>query len=323
MSHFPLPLLWGLPLCVGSWAAAWVNDGGITLGAATVQSARPLRHAPIAQEENLLAPPPLRVLSASLLSDELLEGVLPWPRWAGVSYIIDWPSATNAYGKFPPHIRRTSGTAEDILAQQPDIVLVSSYNKAITNFQLTSAQVPVHIVRGTPRFKQLLQEWEKLGPLLGLEKEIGKRTKKARRTISAIEEDARTFDTQAQALLLQGMFSYGGESLQSDCLKMAGLKNVFVDKKWGTNPSVNVEHLLFLSPDIIFVAGDTKKLRKATFQDLPPGIPWSGVKAYQNKAVFVVPGPWMSSVSHHALLACQAYLDARVLLEKEETKTTP
>jgi ABC-type Fe3+-hydroxamate transport system substrate-binding protein len=115
------------------------------------------------------------------------------------------------------------------------------------------------------------------------------------------------------------MFSYGGETIQGDCLRQAGLSNVLEDYRFGPNPTLNAEELLALAPEIVFLAGETSVPRRARRDELPAGIPWAAVPAHQRGAVFVVPAAWMASITHHALLSCRAYLDmAGVVLENRK-----
>lgn len=250
-----------------------------------------------------------RVVSASLMSDELLEGVLPWQRWAAVSYVVDWPQSTPASSRFPRDLRRTSGNTEDILALSPDLVVVSAYNNALTAFQLRDLGIPIASVASPSTFDDLFRVWMDLAVRVGYPAEAEAKIREARRALSEIHTIAKARPARVRALLLQGSFSYGGASLQGDCLRHAGLENLLEAESWGANPQVNAEQLLHLDPDVIYVADDVPAPRRMPPGDLPVGYPWRALRAYETRSLVAVPSSWMASISHHALLACRAYAE--------------
>lgn len=277
------------------------QGGALHIGSARVNEVR-LKPAP-----RSLARDPQRVVSGSLLSDELLEGVLPWERWAAVTYIVDWPESTPASSRFPSDLRRTSGKTEDILSLAPDLVVVSAYNNALTVFQLQDLGLSIYSISSPSTFQGLFEVWAQLGDRIGERVRAQEKIGAARQTLSEIRTIAQSGGTKRRALLLQGTFSYGGISLQGDGLRQAGLENVLEDEAWGANPQVNGEQLLHLDPDVIYVAHDLDEPRRMRRDELPVGYPWEALRAYETRSIIAVPSSWMASISHHALLASLAY----------------
>lgn len=284
-------------------ASLWLSTqkgGALHVGPAQVNEVR-RKSAPRSDRA------PQRVVSGSLLSDELLEGVLPWEKWAAVTYVVDWPTSTPAASRFPAGLRRTSGKTEDILSLAPDLVVVSAYNDALTVFQLEDLGLSVYSIPSPSTFEDLFEVWARLGDRVGEGARAREKIGAARQVLSEIRAIAESGGPRRRALLLQGMFSYGGTSLQGDALRQAGLENVLEDAAWGANPQVNAEQLLHLDPDVIYVAHDLDEPRRMTPGELPVGYPWTALRANETRSIIFVPSSWMASISHHALLASHAY----------------
>lgn len=308
----------------GSLGVSSLSAGPPQLGETTVfENAAALSSGGIRSLASGDKAPPMvrgRVSSASLLSDELLFEILPWQRWAAVSYIVDWSSSTPIAGKVPQTIHRTSGTSEDLIGLSSSLIVVSNFNNALTSFQLRNAGAELYVLEAQTTFEELFTEWQKLGDFIDCTANTTKKLAELRQEIRAIKSLASDiFPTSGakqgrhRALLMQGMFSYGPDTIQGDCLRMAGFENALSGEDFGPNPQLNVELLVQLAPDYIFVAGQTEAPRRAQLADLPVGIPWSGIHAVQNSQVFMVPGSWMASISHHALSACRAYAESHAL----------
>lgn len=290
-------------LALSTSASLWLSTlrgGALHVGAAQVNE---VRLQPTRGSDRV----PQRVVSGSLLSDELLEGVLPWEKWAAVSYVVDFPESTPASSRFPASLRRTSGKTEDILSLAPDLVVVSAYNNALTVFQLQELGLLVYSIPSPSTFDGLFEVWERLGDRIGEAARAREKIGAARQTLSEVRAIAESGGARRRALLLQGAFSYGGTSLQGDGLRQAGLENVLEDEAWGANPQVNGEQLLHLDPDVIYVAHDLDAPRRMRQDELPVGYPWAALRAYETGSIICVPSSWMASISHHALLASLAY----------------
>lgn len=279
--------------------------GRVDLRSARLSSSDGQSHSVRHENGSQQSAPLKRIVSASLLSDELLHGILPWGAWAGVSYVVDWPSASPLHGTFPQEIPRTSGTSEDLLARDADLIVLSPYNNALTALQLKRAGQNVHILRPSRTFEELFIEYRRLGAAIRRRDAVDVRIAKLQAELALHSGDKQ--EEGNTALLLQGMFSYGPDTLIHECLERAGFHNVLSRDDFGTNPKLNVEHLLTLDPLVIFVAADVAEPRRAAPSELNGAIPWQALRATRRGHVFLVPGACMSSISHHALGACRAF----------------
>lgn len=259
-----------------------------------------------------------RVVSASLLSDELLQGILPWRRWAGVSNVVDWPAASATSESFPKNIPRTAAATEDLLSRGADLIVFSAYNNALSIAQLENLGRETYVVPTARNYEELFSNWRNLAARVGCEATARKRIERAERRLTQIRHEALQLGRRRRALLLQGMFSYGPESLQGQCLWEAGFANALSGSRGGSTPELNAEHLLALDPEVLFVASDVPAPRRGAADSLPGGSLFRALKAVRRGRTFLVPGSWMASISHHSLRACEAYLQAARLLDAAE-----
>ncbi len=180
-------------------------------------------------------------------------------------------------GRVPVDIHRTSGTSEDLIRLNSSLIVVSNFNNALTSFQLQNAGAQLYVFEAQTTFEGLFHEWQLLGDFIDTKTSTSRKITELRQEILAIERLNPTVSSSSarsippKALLMQGMFSYGPDTVQGDCLRMAGLENALSEANFGPNPQLNVEHVVQLAPDYIFVAGPTPRPHRAQVDELPAG----------------------------------------------------
>lgn len=323
MSVWPLALA-AAGIALASVAASTQSTGSVIPGAVDVRVA--FRATDLAAEAEQLAARPQprsRVVSASLLSDELLEGMLPWERWLGVSFVVDWPSATPAGNRFPEEIPRTSGTTEDVLSRRPDLVVLSPYNNALAFSQLRNLGVALTVVQTARTYGELFAQWRRLGRIVGTPKATEARIELAKADLWQVRTLAESLPRRPRALLLQGMFSYGSGTLQAAALREAGFDNALDHIEGVLSPQLNVEQVLSLDPDYVFVAASVAELETGSVSQLPESAQLAHLSAAKEGRVCAIPGSWMASISHHSLLASRAYVDCALQRERQAAAPEP
>ncbi len=292
-----------LALALASLAAASRAPGEVDVGrgdfrAGEGEPARLVRGAPCNRAGTG------RVVSAALLSDELLLDTLPSSRLVGVSYVVDWKRSTPAYGRFPAAMARVSGAAEEVLLLEPESVVVSDYTSGATEAQLASAGVCVLRVRAPRTFEDLFAEAEELGLALSAEAAASRVVQTARARLATLA--SLPPPRARRALLVQSPYAYGRRTLQDDCLRYAGLENALTSD-FAPTPTLSVERLASVAPDVVFLATDTEVPRPLRAAQRPRGAGFDQIAALERGAAFEIPASWMASLSHHALDACEAY----------------
>jgi ABC-type Fe3+-hydroxamate transport system substrate-binding protein len=246
---------------------------------------------------------PRRVVTASLLVEDLLLGILPEERWAGISFVVDWSSSTPASTLFSKKIPRVNGNAESILGARPDLVILSDFNQFSTIAQLSEAEVPVYRVKSPRDFDELFETWQELGERVGWAEVTRDRMAPYQARVRAL----RGSSPPLRVLLLQGRFSYGPGSLHDACLHHVGLQNIVTDRARGTTPELGTEELATLQPDLVFYAASVESPREVVGGAIPTELPYRDFPASSAPHVYLFPEALLGSISQHVIEACEAY----------------
>lgn len=288
----------GIP-CL-SWAVAAALPGQAELGnpdyARAARTERFMQSAPCRHGS--------RIASAALIADELLLELVDPSRLVALSYVVDDPRVTPAAARAPRGLPRISGSAEHVLAVRPDLVVISDYTGMALAPLLESAGICVHRVAAPKTFVDVLGEVRRAGATFGVAARAERFAAELEARLAGLRRTA-TARRGARVLLVQSGYGYAAGTLQHDCLVQAGLSNVLGELGLDGNVAVTTEQLLLTDPDLVFIAAEVPEPRWA--DELPPGYAWELVRAGRERQVVLVPEPWMASVSHHALAACEAY----------------
>ena len=246
-----------------------------------------------------------RIASASLITDEILIEILPEERLEAVSYVVDWPRSTAAYGRFSPALKRTWGHAEQLLRLDADRILVSEYNGSLPAAHLASAGRCVAQLSAPHSIDEVLQSISWVGRVAGAQAEAGVLLSRLRARLSALPTPSK--GERPRAMVLQGLMVYGGRTVQGDCLSRAGFANVATELGIDKAPTLSAEVLLRLDLDVLFIAADVSEPEEARPADLPAGVLWQQTPVMKRGRIIVVPETWVGSLSQHAIRACEAY----------------
>ncbi|MEM8724529.1 MAG: ABC transporter substrate-binding protein [Pseudomonadota bacterium] len=145
----------------------------------------------------------------------------------------------------------TGGTAEEVLALQPDIVLASIFIAPATRAAFERLGVRVETFGSPNTVEESIAQVHKLADLVG-DRDAGETL--AQRMISVPEQPA---GRELGALLWQpGQIVPGETTLVSEHLRWAGLSSHSAARGLGQADYVSLEALLADPPDILLVAGD-------------------------------------------------------------------
>ena len=74
--------------------------------------------------------PPQRIVSLNLAADEILLALTPPARIAALTYLADDPTYSNVRAEARAMTHKVKANAEQVLALQPDLVIVSAHTNA-------------------------------------------------------------------------------------------------------------------------------------------------------------------------------------------------
>lgn len=195
--------------------------------------------------------------------------------------------ATDRWSNWPESVRRLpklggldDANLELILAQRPDLVLLSSSNRLAARLRALGLTVAELDAEDLPQVQRLLT---KVAALLGVPQQaavqwqvIESDIRKAQAMVPAAARGTRVYFEVSSALYAAGESSYIGQ-----LLTRLGAVNV-VSAQWGPFPKLNPEFVVRAQPDLIMLsATEAEGLVRR------PG--WSQMKAVQRGRICAMP----------------------------------
>ena len=241
--------------------------------------------------------PPQRIVSVTLGTDEILADLIPTSRIAAITQLADNPAISNVAGHYPQHIPRIRGEVEQIIAQQPDLVFVSTYTRAETVRMLLGSQIPV--VR--------LNQFESLADIKHNIQTVARVTgslPQAKQLIASLEQQQASIEAKVSAHARPRVLYYnlnnssdGPGTTLDEMIHLAGGYNVLRETGIRGSQKVREELVIGLQPDIILVSGWNQADGPSPAEQLSNRPAWKNVPAVINKRVYNLKGSWLFSVS--------------------------
>lgn len=201
---------------------------------------------------------PQRIVSLNLCTDQLVAEIVSRERLVGVSKLAADPSLSSMSGQFSG-VKLLSGTTEEVLNLNPDLVIVSDTTAAATLELLRQVGLRVLIVPMASSFEALRANIRAIAVAVG-EANVGEalildfddRLRSARSTVAS--------RPTALAYQVNSLVS-GPDSLLDEILDAAGYHNLARDISTGRTGRVPLESLVTHPPDLLVFAnapGDYK-----------------------------------------------------------------
>lgn len=275
---------------------------GLTLPQAACDQARPWQRAdwrPTA--------PPQRVVVGSVLAAESLLGVLPRERIAGAHLFAADPAyclvAERARG-----LRLLGATTEELLSVQPDLVIVDAFTRAETLALLGAADVPVVRTIDSHDVDDIEHNLRLLGRVTHCEDELAETIRTMRAAIDGVRRGGEDLASWRLLSLDGALHTYGEGSLFDVVARIAGARNVAAEHGVGAFRKLDIEEVLAWRPDAIVLSaaslptgGDPGEQPIPEWMQQCPGI--DRLRCVQQGRLIFVPGPLLSTTSHHLVEA--------------------
>ncbi|QIL73817.1 ABC transporter substrate-binding protein (plasmid) [Diaphorobacter sp. HDW4B] len=166
---------------------------------------------------------PQRIVSLNLCTDQILLQLVPHERIAALSFLSQ-DTRSSALSPLARGMHTVRGNAEEVLALQPDLVLVGTYTTRHTNAMLRRFGIPVVAIPGANSFEEVRAEMRAVAKAVG---------EQARGEELIRQFDARLDQLRASALpndevIMQyrsGGYTAGSNTLYDSIYEAAGLIN--------------------------------------------------------------------------------------------------
>ncbi len=204
--------------------------------------AAPPQHAPTSA--------PKRIVSMSPCIDAILMEVADPKQIAAISHYSKDPHATSIDLKLAQRFKAVSYNIEEVIAENPDLVIATQPIPATTSAALERIGIPlmqVPIPQSVAQSRAQIADIAKRIGRPGAQKDIDDR-------IAAALKRASRMNLQQKALIWQGGLVPGKGTLADEMLAISGYRNVSAAyglQQWDILP---LEPLLSNPPDILFTA---------------------------------------------------------------------
>ena len=188
-------------------------------------------------------------MSMNLCTDALVLSLMPPERIASVSY-LSRASSNSALSGLARRVGVNYGTAEEVLAQKPDLVIAGASSTAATRTLLQRIGAPLIEVPAATDFDQIRVVTRQVGKAVG---ERGRAEALIARMDATLADLARTRPERRIAVAgWDGSGAVPGEGTMFDAiLTAAGGVNVAAGMHGDSAGSFDLEQLLSVHPDVL------------------------------------------------------------------------
>ena len=249
----------------------------------------------------LSAARPQRVVSQAVGTDELLLALADPDQIAALSHIShdgQFNPVAAAAKRFPA---LHDSDAESVLRFRPDLVLVASFTRPETLALLRRAGVRLVVLDRFDTLEDVYSSLRRLGSALGQEARAEALIAQSRGRVAALA--ARLKGARPVRVLSVGIYPFtsGSDTTFQDICNHAGAVNVAAEAGLKGHAPTPSENLLVWNIDVLVAAGEEG------IRERLAGIPhYRALPAFKAGHLVLIPGPMLSSVSHHRIDAYEA-----------------
>ncbi len=249
----------------------------------------------------LAAAPPRRVVSQTVGTDELLLALAAPGQIAALSNLGRDARYSPVAGEAQAYPALKDSDAESVLSHHPDLVLAASYTRPETLALLRRAGVRLLVFDHFDTLEDVYADLRLLGRELGREAQAEALIAQCRTRVAALAQ--RLQGVRPVRVLAASIYPFtaGAGTTFQDLCDHAGALNVAAEAGLRGHQPTPTERLLTWRPEVL-VADDEPAIRERLAQ-IPS---YRLLPAFQSGRLVLLPGPLMSSVSHHRIDAYEA-----------------
>lgn len=266
---------------------------------------------------------PRRIISLTPATTELLYAIGAGSQIVGATKNCNYPDEAEKLTRVGGGTLQ-SLSREAIVGLQPDLVLCKWDNHQPLMETLKTFDIPC-VAIGAESLEELYKEAVMLGNVTGHEEEavqlVTRMKERAARLAASVQ---RIPDSSKRKVFYEvwddPLMTAGPNSFIGEALEFAGLSNIFYDATT-SYPRVSDEVVVARNPDIII--SPSTHASKVSIEKLLARQGWSGVKAIQDKQVYIIDGDHISRCGPRLLDAIEemiriAYPEQFLSTTKEE-----
>lgn len=249
------------------------------------------------------AAPPQRIVAGSLLSAEVLLEIAPRERLAAVHSLAADP-LYSLVAAATAGLPQVGAEPEQLLAVQPDLVVVDAYTRPETVALLLAAGVPILRTESAASFADIAANVLRIGRACHLEEAAATLTKRLDERVAAVRAAGADLAGWRVCSLDGAMNTYGKDSLFDAVVATAGATHLAAQRGVGPFRRLDVEALLAWQPDALVLgcAPGGEERERAWLRQVP-GLQYL-VCVQKDRLVFV-PGPLLGATSPRLVEAAE------------------
>ena len=245
------------------------------------------------------APAPLRVVSLTLATDELLPELVPLDQIAGITFLVDDAEISNVKGRYPTSTPRLKdSTPERVVALAPDLVCVAPYNSADFLKVIERSGLAAYRNEAVNSLDEIEAGIRALGVRVGAEEKGRELAERMHERRTKLAERLKAVKTRPRVLFWSAGFTAGSGSTIDDLIREAGCTNIAAERGLKGSAEISPEQVIAADPDYIltvnWLAGDGP----VKIEDHPL---LKNLRAVRDKRVVAIEGRYLLSISHYVM----------------------
>lgn len=202
------------------------------------------------------------IVSTNPCADAILIELVPPARIAAISHYSQDPAATSIPIEVARRFRSTAGTAEEVIALNPDLVLTSSFTPASTRNAYARAGLKTLLLDSPTTIAASKTQIAEMAQAMGAPERGRALIKRIDRAVAAAAPQSS--DRPPALLFIAGNLVNGSGTLLDELLTRAGFRNAAADYGLAFTGTLPIETIAAHPPHVIFApdAARTAQLRR-------------------------------------------------------------
>lgn len=261
--------------------------------------------------ETTITEKPVKIVSLTLGTDEMLLDIVDKSRIASLTPYADDPGVSNIADKVKDIPTRLKSEAEKVLALQPDLVFIDTW--ADENFvkQLRNAKIPVYVFKTPSNIEEQINVVREVAHVVGEDAKGEEIVSWMNGILGAVDEKVKTLSAEQRLTVLDysEMGSTSGKGTNfDDIITRAGLVNSASKAGLEGWPNLSKEKIVEWNPDIILIPSwyyDKSKDINSLSALIKNDKTLQTVNAVKNDKILALPYNHMSAISQYVVLGVQ------------------
>jgi iron complex transport system substrate-binding protein len=248
--------------------------------------------------------PPHRIVSLNLAADEILLALTPPERIAALTDLADDPRVSNVVAEARGIPHKVRANAEQVIALQPDLVIVAAFTSAAVKALLREAGVPLLELHQFTSLAAVTQNILAVGHALGEIDKARALVAEMERHLGEVRQRVANAPRPRVLYYSPGGFTAGSGTMMDEMITGAGGQNVATEVGIRQAKKISQEKIVVLNPAVILVSGDPRRegLRELLLAD--PTL--QDVEAIRHGRVHTIPRPYTTTVSQYVVQCMEA-----------------